>query len=98
MSRGWSAEREAVDLGAGVEELDLAAALVDAAGLTDELVGALGADRGGAVRVQIGAVRRADRLAVERHPDPVRGFLADRPHDEVQVACLELEGDPGARL
>ena len=98
-SLAGSAEREAVGLGAGVEELDLEAAVVDRARLADQLIGALLVERPAAVARHVGPVRvrrrgwpsRNTRNGIGR---PSRG----RAHHEVDVARLELERDPAARL
>ena len=93
--RRHSAEREAVRLGAGVEELDLEQPLGDRARLADQLVGPL---RRRAIPPPSASTSTpcavAGRLAVEEHPERDRRPARRRSHDEVDVARVEAERDP----
>src|SRR6185295_2384821 len=93
-----SAEREAIRLGACVEELDLEASLPDAPGLADQLVEALFGQGADALLVEVEPVGGARRLPVEKHAEPERCPRPRRPHHEIDVARLELERDAPTRL
>src|SRR6476469_6765706 len=93
-----SAEREAVRLDAGVEELDLEAALGDRPSLADELVRALRVHEPGGVLGHVGPDRVGREPPVEVDPERDGRTTRRRPHDEVDVAGLELEGDAPAGL
>src|SRR5688572_10929188 len=93
-----SAERQAVRLGAWVEELDLDEALVDRVRLADELIQALVGQRAVARLVDVETVRRARRLAIEQHPETHGCSSGCRAHDQVGIAGLEPERDTPAAL
>ena len=63
--RRRSAEREAVRLGSGVQELDLEPALDNRPGLADQLVGALVREASATVGRDVGSGGVVHRLAVE---------------------------------
>src|SRR6185312_1585683 len=90
-------EREAVGLGARLEEGDLEHAPADLAGLPYELVHAAVLQNAVPVLVRVHPVRRAQRLAVEEHAEGDRIVLPGR-HHEVRVARVEAEADAAARL
>src|SRR5260221_7342375 len=91
-----SAEREAICLDAGIEELDLEGALRDRPGLADQLIRALVPDDPLATGLDVAPVGTARDLAVEIDPERDRGAPCGGAHDEVEVAGVEPEGDPSA--
>src|SRR5205814_10179698 len=93
-----SAEGEAIRLRSLIKELDLEQAIIDPPLLADQLVGALLAQDPLAVVVHVGARSDAGGLTIDEGAERDRGSMRSRPHDEVQIAGMELEGDPGTRL
>src|SRR6185312_7339950 len=90
-------EREAVGLGTRLEERDLQHASADLPGLPYELVHAAVLQQPVSVLVRVHAVRRAQRLAVQRHAEGDRIVLPGG-HHEVRVARVEAEADAAAGL
>src|SRR5207249_1840993 len=89
-----SAEGEAIRLRSLIKELDLEQAIVDPPRLADQLVGALLAHGPIAVAVQVAPMGDARRPTIDEDAERDRGSVRSRPHDEVQIAGMELEGDP----
>src|SRR5918994_6877055 len=92
-----STKREAEELHAWLEELDLEGALADRSRLADELVGPLLGDTAIALGIDVGAVRAGCRLAIETHPEWDRGAARGRPHHQVHITSLESDSEPGVR-
>src|SRR5918993_1363797 len=93
-----STEGEAIHLHTRVTELDLEPARGDRSRLADELVCTLIVGDPTAVGVHVDAVRAVPRLTIEEDPERDRRSLGCRSHDEVEVTCVELDGDASAGL
>src|SRR3954471_16837751 len=91
------AECERVRLGAGLEQRDLQRSVADRVVLAHQLVHAAVPKHAVPVRIDVEAVCRAWRLAVEAHAEGHRGVPSGRKYD-VCVARMEPEGDAAARL
>src|SRR5690348_12024994 len=85
-----SPEGEGKSLGAGVKKLDLEAAVVDWLRLPDQLVEPLFTHRAVALLVNVPAMRSAWLLSVEAHLETRGRASCGWPHDEMQVARMEL--------
>ena len=93
-----SAEREAVRLHARIEELDLEQAVDDRPRLADQLVRALLGDDPAASGLHVAPLSSSRDLAIEEDPERDGRAFGRRTHDEVEIAGVELEGEPSAGL
>jgi len=73
-------------------------AVGDPPGLADQLVGALVDDDPAATGLDVGPLGAVSDLAIEEDPERDGVAPGRRAHDEVEVARVELEGDPPAGL
>src|SRR6185503_12054066 len=92
------AEGEHVHAGAGLQEGDLERALLDAAGLTDELVEPRERDGPVPLLVEVRSGGRARCLSVEEHAEPDGRSRFSGLQHEMEVAGPEAEYEPAAGL
>src|SRR4030095_15835442 len=89
-----SAEREDEGLESTIEELDLERSVHDRPRLTDQLIQTLFDNESVAALVDIETVSWTRRLSVDRHTQTDGTLASRRPHDEMQIACVEAVHDP----
>src|SRR6185437_9417202 len=82
---------ERVDVNARIEELDREHAVLDRAGLANDLVEPLVGDRSIALLVYVHAMVCAGRLAVHKHAEANWSTVRSGPEDDVQVSGVEGE-------
>src|SRR2546428_9103641 len=87
--RSISAERERKRLHAGIEKLDLEAAIRDRPRLADQVIQALLGHRALALLVDVAAVRASRRLAVDAHAEPHRRTFRRRSQDHMEIAGVK---------
>jgi hypothetical protein len=86
-----SAERKVKSLRARIEKLDVELSIRDRARLSDELVKPLFDNRAVARAVDIKSVSAARWLSIDPHAKSHGGSSRWRPHDKIEVACVEAE-------
>src|SRR5262249_36700748 len=86
---GWSAERESVGMNSRIQELNYEHAVTYRIVLSDKLIQTLAIDEAMTVRIGVGSVIRARRIAVNGHAKSYRFAVRAGTEDEMQTAGVK---------